>query len=108
MTTLEQMGGPLHAAEAAYRGMYGAADLGSAGAGATREQAEIASIALKALNTMALAIRTYGAEAGLALLCGRICARMENSPAQAAEFAAAVAKARSEGCMDFLREVARG
>ena len=79
-----------------------------AGDGATGEQAEIAAVALRALETMAQAVRCYGASAGLALLCGRICARMENSPAQAAEFAAQVARARTEGCVAFLNEVARG
>jgi len=107
MTTIEQMGGQMHVAEAAYRRMYGAAE-GKAGDGATGEQAEIAAVALRALETMAQAVRCYGASAGLALLCGRICARMENSPAQAAEFAAQVARARTEGCVAFLNEVARG
>jgi len=107
MTTIEQMGGKMHVAEAAYRRMYGAAE-GKAGDGATGGQAEIAAIALSALEHMAQAVRCYGASAGLALLCGRICARMENSPTQAGEFAVAVAKARTEGCIDFLNEVARG
>jgi len=107
MTTIEQMGGKMHVAEAAYRRMYGAA-AGPAGDGATGEQAEIAAIALSALERMAQAVRSFGASAGLALLCGRICARMDNSPTQAGEFAVAVAKARTECCIDSMNEVARG
>ena len=104
--TTAQIGGQMHVAEAAYRTMYGAAE-GAAGDGATGEQAEIAGVALRALETMAQTVRMYGASAGLALLCGRICARMENSPTQGAEFAAQVARARTEGCVAFL-EASRG
>jgi len=101
------MGGKMHVAEAAYRRMYGAA-AGEVGDGATGEQAEIAAVALSALEHMAQAVRCYGASAGLALLCGRICARMENSPEQAGEFAAQVSRARTEGGVAFLNEVSRG
>jgi hypothetical protein len=106
MTTIEQMGGQMHVAEAEYRRMHGAAE-GKSGDGATGEQAQIAAVALRALETMAQSVRCYGASAGLAILCGRICARMENSPTQAAEFAAQVANARTNGCINVLTEMAR-
>ena len=54
---------------------------------------------------MAQQVRAYGASAGLALLCGRICARMECGPAAAAHFAAEVARSRAQCCLDYLYDV---
>jgi len=105
MSNTTNIGGPLHPAEAQYRQTHGAAPEDQLGDRPTGEAAEVAAIALKALVEMAQHVRAYGASAGLALLCGRICARMEFGPAAAAQFAAEVARSRTQCCLDHLYDV---
>ena len=108
MRTTSEMGGGLHVAEQAYARMYGEAELSQGLETDSAEAHRIGAIALSALEHMAQQVRCYGTSAGLALLCGRICARMENSPKQAGEFAVQVGQARTDGSIALLNEVARG
>ena len=61
----------------------------------------------KNLERLAASVRCYGADAGLALLLGRLCVMMEHSPGQAALFAEQVAQCRADSCNGFLRAAAR-
>lgn len=100
---LVAVGGPLHPAERAYWRMYGkGVELPA------EEKKAAAAVALRALEEMAAAVRCYGASAGLALLCGRICARMEHSPQQAGAFAARVGRARTSNAVSHIKEVSKG
>jgi hypothetical protein len=59
------------------------------------------------LERLARSVRCYGADAGLALLLGRLCVMMEHSPGQAALFAQDVAGCRADMCNGVLRAAAR-
>lgn len=59
------------------------------------------------LDRLAMNLRCYGKNSGIALLLGRLCVMMEYSPRQAAQFAQEVAKCREEACLGFLAEAAK-
>ena len=98
---IKSIGGEMHVAELEYWRMYGNGEL------PTDNAAAITAISLAAIERAAETVRCYGEQGGLALLCGRILARMENSPKQAGEFAVQVAQTRTDGCTSHIEAVAQ-